>query len=269
MARTLPPLAALAGEIASSLGGTVRVFRADGNDVAAIAFDGWHRLLLLDYSRSLTLVLPVQHGWYLRTPEDWLAAEPAVRDALARAPVVLSLADVVLGFEQELGARRGWRVRFPGVAVPSGAGMGLEGRTFQLSQDAIGVRVVVAWAGEMKERTLTSRDAIESCIPWLEATLGEQARAAAEKAEARAAEARAAEALPTPDLATVLEYLRAGGRIRLPGGRCYDTFFWDGRLRLEMFDEGHVEVVDASEAQLRGEMKRHPDRFKVGTGSRS
>jgi hypothetical protein len=73
------------------------------------------------------------------------------------------------------------------------------------------------------------------------------------------------EELPLPELEVVLAHLRAGHRVTAvgSGGRWHETFFFaNGRLCMEVFDEGLTYERVASEDDLRKAIGYHPDDFR-------
>ncbi|MBK7581903.1 MAG: hypothetical protein IPI67_17055 [Myxococcales bacterium] len=259
MERTLPPLGVFAAQVARALGGAANVFDSGEYPAAAVAFGGWHRVLIRDHQWALSVSLPTEHSWQLRTPEDWTATEPLLRAALTSNPV-LSMSDLLIVLGPMLARRTGsaWSANIAGTSPPGETWLRNGARSVGLFQQPSSVRVVV-WADRaLSSQSFTTPEALGTLAPWLEAALDQQDRALLE-AEA---EARRKAALPPPDFDAVLALLKAGARICTSGARCNETFFWDGRLRREIFDEGDVSVCDGSEADLRRHMELYPDAFR-------
>jgi hypothetical protein len=256
MVRTLPPLPTFAAEVAHALGGTAHAL---GEAAAAIALGDEHPLLVRDHGWTLTLSLPTASSWPMRTPEEWRAAEPEIREALARRSPQPTISDAIVEFAPVLAAATGspWDVRFPGTPVPTEAWMANGGRSVGLLQQRTTVKVVV-WVGEMMHSKTAATGSFSKLVPWLEEMIPLQQQAL-DDAEA---EKRRKAALPVPDVDAVIALLRAGERIRVSGGRYHETYFWDGRLSCAVFDEGDSYERDATEAELRRNIEAYPDVFR-------
>jgi hypothetical protein len=115
------------------------------------------------------------------------------------------------------------------------------------------------WVGASpRQKAVRTGSEVEGIASWLEGALREQDLAR----EADVAEKRLEAALPPPDVDEVLSRLRSGARIRTGGGRFYREFFWDTRLRCEIFDEGSSDLVDATEHDLEAQLRNSPDAFR-------
>ncbi|MDQ3031265.1 MAG: hypothetical protein M3Y87_02535 [Myxococcota bacterium] len=277
MTRTLPPIAPLAETVARMLGGVPRVLDAgelgdgeldDGDELgsAAVAFDGWHRVLIRTHVRSVSLSLPTEGSWSVQTPDDLRRIEPELRAAL-QAPREISMSDAIVGLAPIAARLTGspWRVRFPGVPSPRESWMKHGEHSIGVFQGERSVRIVV-WIGDEPRATVVQApDALAALHPWLEGALrAQQVSLAAADAETSREAGR-----PLPDRGAVLAHLTRGGRIRTGGGRWYETFFWEGRLRREVFDEGATHVQDASEHELERAIESSPDAFRRALGLRS
>lgn len=262
MTRTLPPLAELAEELASTLGGAARILHAGPHDAAAaIAFDGHHLLLVRDHGWTVSLSLPTAHAWSLRTPKEWAAAEGAIRAAVASYPRVVTMTDAIVALAPSFARLT---PSFPGTPIPRETWLRNEHESVGLFQDERGVRIVVWIERAAEERRVEAASDLAALAAWLEPRLERQRleRTAAE------AEARRRAALPLPELGAVLAFLRSGGRVCTSGGRYHETFFFvDGTLTREIFDEGDVETRSATTADLRAAIAAHPERFHEALGT--
>jgi hypothetical protein len=260
VSRDLPGLAQLLDEIRVAVhGGSKNILAADEWPVGAIAFGGQNLLLVRDHGHSVTLSIPTDQSWSIRTRRDWTAIQAEISRAVstygAQHPAGVSIADVVVSLDP-----RDWRVSFPGTPVPAEAW--LERQSFGkvgLFQEHAHVRVVV-WVGQqLRSRMVSAPGDLQALAGWLPSQLVDQ-RAAE---DAAAAEVKRKQALPLPELRVVLEALASGKRISTGGGRYYETFYVSGgKLLREVFDEGSTELYTATNAELERSIALYPDRFR-------
>jgi hypothetical protein len=196
----------------------------------------------------------------VQTEQELRATVPLIQRALATSSQPFSLADgalVLLPLLDQLTSQP-FHLSFPGTPVPQEAWLLHGARSVGLFQGQNGVTVVVWVGGSMQQRHLTSQ-ADGAAIGTFVAQALEAQRLAQ---EADAAEEKRKAALPLPDYDEVLALLRAGGRVVAGGGRYSTEFFWDTRLRCEIFDEGLTMQQDATEDDLRAQIKYHPESFR-------
>lgn len=124
------------------------------------------------------------------------------------------------------------------------------------------LRVVVWIDRECAMTMLRSPEDLDAFPAWLGPRL-ERQRVALDAAEA---EARRRAALPLPEVDAVIELLKSGARVVTSGARYHETFFWDGGLRVEIFDEGDVDIREATKARLREAIGYYPDAFREALG---
>jgi len=261
----LPDLLALAEEFASRLGADA-VHALDRGEwpSAALSFAGQRLFLLRDHHGSVSLSLPTDHRWSLRTRADVDAVVSEIVPLLtayrAAHPKVVSLADAIVAIVGILGTND-WIASFPGTPVPSEAWLTSGERRVGLFQEGTSVKVVVWASSKMQSLVLRSIDTAK-LEAWLPRAIDEQvARNAADAAFAAAEEARK-KALPIPSVDEVLRRLRSGVSFQVGGGRYHQTYFMgDDVVRRRTFDEGYEEVDDIDEATLRAAIERHPDEF--------
>jgi hypothetical protein len=262
MSRPRPSLIELAREVARALGGEAVSLDEGDYPSAAIAFGGRHALLLRDHGWVVGFSLPLGPSWSVTAEEAWPAEE--LRRALAGGPFPLGLADAVVALQPELARQipEPWSVSFPGTPVPEEAWLECGDRHVGLFQESDGVRVVVEAGDGLPTRTASDAEGLRAIAGWLPGALAQQEKAQAEAA----AEQRRVAALPVPALEDVLAALRAGQRIRSGPYRYSETFFWDGGLKCEVFDEGVVTLEDATEARLRSALEHDPQAFRAALG---
>lgn len=169
----------------------------------------------------------------------------------------VSLADCIGALDANL-----WSASLPGIPVPMEAWLTKidePERSVGLFQEDSTVRVVV-WVGDkMRSLRVAKRDDLKKISAWLEPQLAAQ-RVAAEKASAEDAYRKS---LPLPGFSDVMRILKGGKRICTGGGRYSETYFMTAeKLQCEIFDEGHTETRDASEADLRQVIELYPDAFR-------
>ena len=260
--RDLPAIDTFADEIILALGEGEKRMLAEGDwPVAAIAIAQRCILLIRDHRHSITISLPTNQSWPIAARREWLALAAEIKHAVAdyrrQYPQSLSLADAVLTLNL-----RDWSPDFPGTPVPAEAWLKKRDEprlSIGLFQEAQSVRIVV-WVGDdMRSRMLTTAAHLETLQFWLASQIVDQRKAE----ERRAAEEARRRALPLPDISEVMARLEAGEKLSTGGGRYSETYFVEnGKLRCEVFDEGHCEVFDATRKQLQQSIEFHPDRFR-------
>lgn len=261
MARTLPPIAELAEQIAHEVGGTAHMLWSGDYPSAGILLGDRHSLLLRDHGRTLTLSLPIGKSWALALENDWQKIVPDVRAAIASSPHPIAIADAVLAIAPVLERITGkaWLVSFPGTPVPAEAWFRQESRSVGLFQEESAVRIVIWIDTDMRSQTVREPSKLADLASWLETYVARQ-KVALDAAEA---EAKRIAALPLPELEHVLSALKMGIRIRIGGGRWSQTYFWqDDALQCDVFDEGDSYVRSATREQLRDSIKYDPQAFR-------
>ncbi len=260
MSRKLPPLVEFAAEVAHRIGGSPRILDSGEYGSAAIELHGRHPLLIREHNWSLTLSFPIEGSWQVQTREEWQAVERPIMEALAKGSQPVSMSDAVVAFAPVVARLTGsaWSVSFPGTPVPQEAWMKHESQSVGLFQEADGVRIVVWVGGSMRSKSVHRIEQFGPLEEWLAAGLGRQEGALL----AAEAEAKRQAALPLPDYDAVVALLRSGARIRTSGGRYSETYFWDTRLRRDIFDEGESYVEDGSEEQLRSSIRLYSAAFR-------
>ncbi|HEX6766837.1 MAG TPA: hypothetical protein VF103_15185, partial [Polyangiaceae bacterium] len=209
--RTLQELLPFAKELATELGGTEKILWGGEYPSAAICLNGTHPLLVRDHTHSLTLSLPLEGSWSLRHAADWLAAEAAIRGALAQ-PQPLSMCDVFFAIRRELERATfdSWQPSFPGIPIPMEVWLASGACKVGLFQMPSSVSVVI-WAGEdALEKEVRSIEGAGELGPWLRDGLERQVKAQA-AAAAKAAIERPT--LPLPDFEAVMNLIRSGVRV--------------------------------------------------------
>lgn len=227
------------------------------DDAAALVIAGRQRVLVRQHARGVGISTPRRRSWQVRTADDALARVPEIAAALE--PPVVTLGEVALAIRGAL-APAPWRLAFPGTPVPSEAWLRSDERSIGLFQSDDAVRIVV-WIGgsalEQRLRTATELDAAR-----LTDAVGRQAQWLTDEAAARVREA----ALPRPTVAEVIDALKAGARVRVGVSRYHETWYWDGGLRADVFDEGMDDVLTRTEAQLEAAVAAWPAPFRAALG---
>lgn len=262
MRRDLPKLDAFSDEIILFLGEGMKAVVAEGEwPVRAVAFAGRHVLLIRDHGHSLTLSLPVDKSWAMSTKQEWLRVKEEIKTAVENYrkanSQAMSMADVAVAL-----GREGWAPSFPGTPVPSEAWLKKAddaSASIGIFQSGAAVRIVI-WAGDdMRSKSIASPGDLILLPAWIAPQIADQRRAEAE----RAVEEARRKALPLPQLEEVMAALRSGKRISVGSGRWSETYFSDaGKLRCEVFDEGHVEIFDATEKDLLRSIESRPQPFR-------
>jgi hypothetical protein len=254
----LPPLAAVAAEIALAVDGQVLEVPGVMFPSYLVTVGGRCHLLLRELRANHTylLALPRDRSWQFYEPEGWAQVKADVVSAVtAYVPDVLML-DVI--------ARVFFRltVECPiEPVVPEEARIFRGNDTATLTQTPTAVTVTV-WTDTKQERVLTTLDATKDLAPWVVETWALRAQIlgglAAKLDEDLAREA----ALPVPALDEVLDALRAGHEY-LVGGRTSTSYaVRDGQLTQIDFDEGHTEEHPCSEDGLRAAIASQPKSFR-------
>lgn len=273
MARDLPSLPIFADEIISALrreGDLVRdrsILEAGDYPAVAIALgSGHHAVLLRDHARQIAISLPVEGEglWHAATRAEWSVTNE-MRAAIARYakehPNAVSMADVIVALQPILaGASPStWRVSFPGTPVPTEAWVRSndDQRAIGLFQEDHEVKVVI-WADGMLSMQITAPADFVRLAAFVESSLEAQLRA--QRAAAREKERR--DALPKPRLEEVKAKILAGERYSC-GGRCHEDFYCkDGRIFVDVCDEGHDSTFEATDAGLQRSIDLYPEAFR-------
>ena len=260
--RDLPALDTFTDEILLYLDEGEKTVLADGDwPVRAIAFAERNLLLIRDYGHSLTLSLPVKQSWPMMTRREWLQAKEEIKNAVENFrkinPHSLSMADAIAALKLDA-----WIPSFPGTPVPGEVWLKKADEprlSIGIFQEGPAVRLVVWVGGDMRSKTISSREGLAALPHWIAPQIDDQRRA--EKlAEAEEARRRA---LPLPDINEVMARLTSGEKISTGGGRYYEIFFIEaGKLRREIFDEGFQEILDATRLELQDSIRALPDRFR-------
>lgn len=246
--------------VARDLGGEVSVVADDDWPSAGIVFAKHHVVLLRDHQTSLSVSLPTEGSWHLRSAADWPKVVPEIRSAVtdyrARHPNAVTLADAVVALRSVLDR---FDVSFPGVPIPTECWLKKGQQSVGIFQRSGAIQVVVWVGSSMRSQSCSSLESFAPLGPWLERELHEQANALAAEAAEKARRA----ALPVPSLREVLEALARGERFSVGGGRWSETYFIEaGKLRRTVFDEGHTETLAGTERELERTIGQYPDAFR-------
>jgi hypothetical protein len=282
MARDLPSLSIFADEIVSALGSDlVRRGHSVLEDVSeypsaaiALAGSGHHAVLLRDHKRHISISLPLEGDeedgfewlWHGVTRAEWSVTNE-MRGAIARYAKehsnAVSMADVIVKLKPILQNQNDggeWEVSFPGTPVPSESWLrAKDGRAIGFFQEDYEVKVVVWADGAMLNMQVATQGDLANVPDFVITSLKEQVLAQTSTKEEK--ERRAA--LSKPKVADVKARLLAGERYSC-GGRYHTDYYRgdDGRIMVDISDEGHFETVEASDGAIQSSIDLYPDVFR-------
>lgn len=250
-------------ELAKLLNANGSVTIEDGEYPAtSIYWSNSHLLLVRHFGSSFSVSLPTEPGSFsYRSMEELTAGISTLSQAIdtyrTQHANVITMADAVARLRPMLPTDNGtWKVTFPGTPVPAEGWLENDKNQIGLFQEGDSVRVIM-WVGkDMRILGLSSQEKLAHLPEWVLSHLQAQVDAAVRLADEDAKRA----AIEPPALEKALDALRAGKRIQLGGGRWYEVYFMaDGKLRREIFDEGHHDEEDATEEQFEASMKSNAE----------
>lgn len=250
----------IAEEVAKTLKADSVVTVEEGEYPAvAVTWGGSHLVLVRDFGSSFGISLPIEPGFSFRTLEEFAKGSGPIIEAVAayrkKYPNAVTMADAVIKLRPALPSDKGkWVVNFPGTPAPSEGWIENDENQIGLFQSESSIRVVVWVGSDMRSLGISSAEKLASLPEWVLPNLPAQTETATRMAD----EEKKRAAIKPPSVPDVLEALRGGKRLQLGAGRWYETYLMtDGKLRREIFDEGHVDEEDATEEELQDSLKSH------------